>query len=446
MRAVQIWLFGLFLIKGIAVLADTQSRVRFFPYFFVSQEKPSNIQAAYYFVSADVVSDGVTEGAGFYADLTGHYAHGVPFFSNLNLRDLYFQNERLFVGRRRFHWSFSDQAWKLGWIEPQFRSQSFLPERQGLSGVFYEIPFALGSLPSQLTLFVSMLNFPDQGPGYLIEQGRFRAQNPWFDLPPAQAYISNTGVTDDILYDILVPSLDRILVQSSFGWHGRIGDLQQDPHVWQASFFSKTSPSLNMAAQAYAKPDNSIFVEIHPMIQRHRVLNLEYQMRIHRHWLTQVGYLNESIDPANPIPQLTWASRAQRSLGHLRFAYEGKKYGMALMGLWPLRTTAIDVVGPQSTELSAILTRQLSPAQEQFQWEGYWTMAFDDKKDWVQKWIYRLAPQDQFELLTHHSQFHFHPRWSLWAAWEFFKAKQASSFFARYDQMDWVQIGVEHVF
>lgn len=445
MRVASKRVFLLFQICGVMAWAGQESYIRLFDYHFQSNGRNSHIQSHYLFLSADLKSPKQKQTNQFVYDLSGYFARGAPYFSNVNVRDFYYQNDKLKLGRITHPWSLVDDSWQLGLFEPQFRSQTFIPEKQGLVGLLLEVPLEEVLPNSRLFLFASPVSFPDQGPGYLLQDGRFKAQNPWFDLPPSKAYISNTGVIDDIQYDILIPNLDKIILQSAFGGSLQWGNSSQAGHFAQISLFSKSSPLLNIAAQAYARSNNSIFVEITPFTERHRLGSFDYSFLTQHGQRLELGYLFEQLDQLSQVSNLTSSYLNQRSVVHVKWEYPIlKKIQATLMVLYPVAASKLLLQGPQQSELSQILMIQRWTPSPQYQLEiktRQWGLASHLAQVSL---IYRTLPKEGFQLFKMMGELTLDTNWAVFTHLEWMHANQESSFFYRFRHLDWLQLGVQY--
>lgn len=445
MRVASKRVFLLFHLCGVMAWAGQSSYIRLFDHHFQSNGRAPHVQSHYLFLSADLKSLEQEQPNKFVYDLSGYFAQGAPYFSNVNVRNFYYQSDNLKLGRITHAWSLLDDSWQLGVFEPQFRSQTFIPEKQGLVGLLLEVPLEEVLPNTKMYLFASPISFPDQGPGYLLEDGRFKAQNPWFDLPPSQAYISNTGVMDDIQYDIMIPNLDKIIVQSAFGGSLRWGDHSQAGHFAQISMFSKSSPALNIAAQAYARSNNSIFVEIHPSTERHQLVAIDYAYLNTQDQRFELGYLYEQLDQLPLVPQLTTSYLNQRSVFHIKWQYPvSKKVKTTAMILSPVRTSNTLLQGPQQSELSQILMIQRWTPSPHYQLEvtaRQWQISSYKAGASV---LYRYLPVEKFQLLKVMSELQLDATWAVFANLEWMQSTRENSFFYRFRHLDWVQLGVQY--
>ena len=433
-------------------LSKYDVRMSYFNYSFISQTRDFEIpRTNIHFLSLDFQTsdfqvfapsqnqDNEARGNGFQSRVSGFYALESPAFSNLNVQDFYYQDEILAIGRKVYRWSQLDSIWQMGILEPQYRSRSFLPVEQGLTGLFLNIPITAWKLPIGLHIFASPMFFPDQGPGYLLEDGRFIAQNPWFTLPPTEAYISNTGVTDSLKYSIVIPSINRIVLNSSFGGMLTFGESENLGWYSQLGSFVKPNSRLNVAANAYVQANDSILVEIHPEVELQKLLFADFQYRFSNLLTINTGLIFENNEAVAQDSSLTRVSMTQRSLAHatvtlpLRLASSALRFGV----LAPIGSDQVKVTGEKLEELRQILTSQRWQSRPQYQLEY--------QHGWgrVQ---YRTSPEENFELIAASFEVPVDEHWLITAQAELFKAPAQSGYYTRYANLDWAHLGVTYAF
>lgn len=214
---------ALFVGWGPAV-AQVQSEMRLFSDSFISPSFEATQKTNYQFIGAQLKSDPFAEG-GLKLDVSAGVAMGSPLLNYLNIAEFYTvarqsESETFHLGRKRMLWSELDARWDLGVWEPLFKWNPLAPERQGLTGLFWQVDKPYYSL----MLFASPIYFPDQGPSFEIENGSFVKGNPWFRRPPESIRIWNEATAIDYKFD--KPSEAQIVLQNSFGIKVSFGDSQ----------------------------------------------------------------------------------------------------------------------------------------------------------------------------------------------------------------------------
>jgi len=377
--------------------------------------------------------------SGFQSRISGFYAIESPAFSNLNVQDLYYQHDVLAVGRKVYRWSLLDHTWQLGVIEPQYRSRSFLPIEQGLTGLFLDMPIRTHETTVTLHIFASPLFFPDQGPGYLLEDGRFIAQNPWFILPPTEAYVATTGVTDSLKYDVVIPSIDRIVLNSTFGGMLVLGDHNKSGLYAQIGAFSKPNNQLGTAAKAFLQTGNNILVEIFPEVDIQRVSFADIHYRLESNLAIYAGALLETNELHRQNTDLTRVTLAKRALSHLSISVPlielESEFRAGL--LHPIISDQFVTAGNQAQELGKILASQKWPAGALYQVE------LNHDRGRV---LYRLGPREKFELIALSLELPVSRNIYFSTMIELFKAPSQRGFYTRFANLDWAHIGFTYVF
>jgi hypothetical protein len=377
--------------------------------------------------------------SGFQSRISGFYAIESPAFSNLNVQDLYYQHGVLAIGRKVYRWSLLDHIWRLGIIEPQYRARSFVPVEQGLVGLFLDIPISNHSTPLMLHVFASPIFFPDQGPGYLLEDGRFIAQNPWFLLPPTEAYVSKTGVTDNLKYNVEIPSINRIVFNSSFGGMLVVGDFDKSGFYSQFGSFSKPNNQLSTGAKAFLQGGGNIGVDIFPELDMQQVSFVDVRYRFENRLAFHVGALMEKNEALRQNVSITRVTLAKRALGHISMSQplDAIKSELRASLLQPLIRDEFIFSGNQVPELGQILISQKWPSSILYQIE------LNHRLGHI---LYRQSPQESFELIAASLEFPYSRNIYFTAMMELLKAPSQKGFYTKYANLDWAHLGFGYVF
>jgi len=209
---------------------------------FISPDYENTKSSTFGFFGAVMKSDDSVSDS-FKLNLKAMYAMGAPVLSYLNLSELYFNYQidstsEIQIGRKINVWSRVDELWNLGFFQPQFRWNSLHPESQGLTGFFWNKK----KNNFDFLLFASPVFIPDQGPGYVLINGQFESNNPWFLSPPQNILFQNQILPID--YKIETPNISDVIFQPHFGLQMKYGD--QSKGVF-ASLSSMYKPSHQMA-------------------------------------------------------------------------------------------------------------------------------------------------------------------------------------------------------
>lgn len=138
-------------------------------------------------------------------------------FQSLNEEKFYYNPRELYwgrssasvqwsLGRKLNDWSLGEQLWRRGLWEPQFEWDKLWPERQGLTGFFFQAKL---DRQWQLLVFASPAYIPSSGPQFDLKDGKIVSANPWFRPP-----VDELGVFDkktNILYDVDVPAAEDVV-------------------------------------------------------------------------------------------------------------------------------------------------------------------------------------------------------------------------------------------
>ncbi len=207
-----------------AAFAQVQTEMRLFSDSFVSPTFEATQKTNYQFVGAHLKTDPFNDEL-FKMDIAGGVAVGAPLLNYLNISEFYIQTETgdtetFYLGRKKMMWSELDARWDLGVWEPLFKWNPLNPERQGLTGLFWQVDKPYYTL----MLFASPFYIPDQGPSFEIENGSFVKGNPWFRRPPESIRIWSEATQID--YEFERPKESQVVLQSSYGAKISFGDPQ----------------------------------------------------------------------------------------------------------------------------------------------------------------------------------------------------------------------------
>jgi len=313
--------------------ADVSTEIKTEGLSFISPDYGNTQARSFYFIGATLKTSQspARQTSIFNVDLEAHYAIGEPVLSYTNVREIYFfqESEKINIsyGRRLHQWSQLDEAWGLGFFQPQFRWNSIDPSAQGLVGLFLdnqEFDSVLSvSQKFRWTLFGSPLFIPDQGAGYELKQGQFQDSNPWFNAPPQN--LEFNGQTVPIDYNVRVPPANEILFQPIYG--GQISYQFSSGVYLQTAFMSKPSHQIALTYKAVLVADR-VKADIVPKIYREK--NISFDMGYKKDWgsfglmilsnspdavITDVNYNYPEIQSS-----MGWGPQLKLNLGPFNFS------------------------------------------------------------------------------------------------------------------------------
>ncbi len=265
------------LLLPLTAQAEVAVEVKLFSDAFISSDFEATARKNYQFLGAGLRTEPRSTDP-LHMDLSGAVAFGEASLNYLNITEFYYEdkfieNGTFSVGRRKMNWSDLDSRWGLGLWEPVFKWNPLSPERQGLSGLFWQAPF---NRHFDLTLFASPLFFPDQGPSYDIADGSFVRTNPWFHRPPDSIKIF--GETTQIEYQLQTPNDAQVVFQTSYGAKLAFGDPQN--LYFQVSYTYKPSNQLAIGYSGILDiPKDRGVVDLQPQVFFHHLTgaDLSYQ-------------------------------------------------------------------------------------------------------------------------------------------------------------------------
>lgn len=290
----------------------------------------------------------------FYIDLKGFYAPGAPVLNYLNISEVYFlqrtENVNISYGRKKRNWSGLDEAWDLGFFQPQFRWNSIDPQTQGQTGFFLEnSPQVFKETGFIWMIFGSPVFVPDQGPSYELKEGQFQSTNPWFSSPPQQ--IEFAGQIFPIDYKIATPKTEDVAFQSTYG--GQLGFQMDLGFYAKAAYMSTPSHQMAINYKAVLVADR-VRVDIVP--KSYREQNFSLDLGYKQNWGSVSAFLlsnqPEDVDYetaynyAQIKPSFAWGPQVQLFLENF------KLYGHGLF----VNGGDVTEVGPDASQMSTPLT------------------------------------------------------------------------------------------
>lgn len=299
---------------------------------------------------------------GLVGDTASTYIKAPQFFYRIGAED----STHMIFGRSLNTWSALDEFWNMGITQPIFRWNEAMPEQQGLTGVFLNIPMAEKKL--QATIFASYLYLPTQGPTYELINGDLTSSNPWF-LEPVKV-INFSGEKADVNYAIDIPRTQDVVFRPSYGV--QFGT-QKNKKDLQVNTFYMDKPKNDLVLPFQGKLDLSTFngdVTVKPQVARHQVVgadvgwNSEYFKSV-LSWIHESASMYESpLNTTYPIlphqdivaaNQLFRLSSTQRlTLGYIKVFRQENQIG----GVFA------------NSQISSYLNRNRFEEALQIKWEG----------------------------------------------------------------------------
>lgn len=199
-------------------------------------------------------------------------------------------------GRKLENWSDVDSSWNLGVWQPLNRFDALRPIEQGLTGAF------LGHAAHgfRAFLFASPVYLPEQGPAFVLEDGRFYAQNPWFAPSTDRLIVLNRE--NEIRYTLDAPSVGSVVGHGAFGTLIRLGSDGVTPGVGlKLGYAHKPRNQLSLPYDGYVDL-KSAHVNILPRVVYHDVYSFDLGYR-GRDWRLSFASLTEMPKEETQVPQ-----------------------------------------------------------------------------------------------------------------------------------------------
>lgn len=426
--------------------AQVQTEMKLFSDSFVSPSFEATQKNNYQFVGAQLKTDGFSEDT-LKMDISGGVAIGEPLLNYLNIAEIYFQtsqkqDETFYFGRKRTLWSELDARWDLGLWEPVFKWNPLSPERQGLTGLFWQIDrpyYTLG-------LFASPLYLPDQGPSFEIENGSFVKGNPWFRRPPESIRIWNE--VTEIEYKLEKPNEAEVVLQSSFGMKLTFGDPQS--FRAQASYIYKPMNQLAMGYEGNLDlAQLKGVVNIQPQVAYHSLSGADVSYKLKNR--LRVG-ISGIFDRPNKdeIFEEKWTHPVFEDALLLSpfIEWTTDRWGISLQHL--------EIYGGEVREKGDLASPTRPPLMGRYPYQQADQVAvmmnylFSKNRRLTAKVSYTHSEKNDFDLIRMTSRFRLSSLWSLVAEMQLLKAGALSlenqNDIAQFENNDRMMIGVGYVF
>lgn len=445
--------FILFLIAVLFLLiapnqsyAQVQTEMKLLSDSFVSPSFEATQKTNYQFVGAQLKTDPFSEDS-LKMDISGGVAVGEPLLNYLNIAEIYFQksqnqDETFYFGRKRMLWSELDARWDLGVWEPVFKWNPLSPERQGLTGIFWQIdrPFYT------LGLFASPLYLPDQGPSFDIENGSFVKGNPWFHRPPESIRIWNE--VTDIDYKLEKPNEAQVVLQSSFGMRMSFGDPQS--FRAQASYIYKPMNELAMGYEGSLDLGHlKGVVNIQPQVAYHSLTGADVSYKMKNK--LRIG-ISGILDRPNKdeIFESKWTHPVFEDALLLSPFIEWTQ------DRWGVTYQHLEIYGGDVTEKGDLANPNRAPLMVRYPYQQADQVAlmtnylFSKNRRLTGKVSYTHSQKNDFDLIRLTSRFRLSSLWSLMGEMQLLKAGPLSlanqNEIAQFENNDRLMLGVGYVF
>jgi hypothetical protein len=390
----------------------------------------------------------------FKMDVQGGFAFNAPLLSYINVSQLYFdipfevegqpKPNALAIGRKKSEWSEVDSRWNLGIWEPVFKYNPLNPERQGLLGLFLNLP----GENVDLELMGSPFYLPDQGPSFAVnEEGEFEKGNPWFQRPADSIKILSE--TSKVQYNLEKPNETEVVTQTVYAGRlrAKLGGLSL-----QGSYAYKPMNQLPLAytGTLNISKDRGV-VDIKTSVQYHELMgaDLKYENDI-----VTVGV---STLHDRPYREATFKNaedwnRPTFSEANLISPYIDLKFAKG----WLLKIQHIDIAGGEVTEVGPLATPNRAPITKRYPYQqaedveiGYQGKALI-QRPWRTSVNYMFSQKNKFDLLKWRGQILLTKKWEVFTEALMVKADSENlerpSDFVEFQNHDRVLAGVGYVF
>ncbi|MGZ3771568.1 MAG: hypothetical protein ACXVCP_17390 [Bdellovibrio sp.] len=435
------------LIAPINTFALVQTEMRIFSDSFVSPTFEATDKSNYQFVGAQLKTDPFSQDS-LKMDISGGVAVGEPLLNYLNISEIYFensqnQNETFYFGRKRMLWSELDARWDLGVWEPVFKWNPLSPERQGLTGIFWQIdrPFYT------LGLFASPLYLPDQGPSFEIKNGSFVKGNPWFHSPPESIRIWDEVTQID--YKLQKPNEGDVVLQKSFGMRFSVGDPQSLRA--QASYIYKPANQLAMIYEgSFDLASLKGVVNIRPEVYYHSLTGLDVSYKTAQSWRFGVSSIFDHPSQVDVSEANKWTYPVFEDAVLLSPFLEWTQ------NRWGVSIQHLDIFGGKVTEKGDLANPNRAPLMGRYPYQQADQIAlmtdypFKKNRKLSGKISYTHSEKNNFDLIRFTSRLRMSEMWSFMGEMQLLKAGATTldnqNEVAQFENNDRLMLGVGYVF
>ncbi|WP_340596976.1 hypothetical protein [Bdellovibrio sp. GT3] len=436
-------IWAVFMLPGFAV-AQVRTEMKLFSDSFISPEFEATQKTNYQFIGAAIKTEPFSD-ANLRMDISGGVAMGAPLLNYLNISELYVQtrqsdSETFFIGRKKLLWSELDARWEMGVWEPLFKWNPLQAERQGLSGIFWQVQ----SKNASFTLFATPIYIPSQGPSFEIEGGDFVKGNPWFHQPPKSVRIWDEAT--EMQYNMNQPSTTEIVMQNSYGAKLAFGD----PNGFKAQLSYLYKPDNTLAIGYQGSLDLSTLkgnVELRPQVFYHSLAGADvtYKMTNLRLGVSSV-WDRPTKDKLIDEPDWTQPTFEDALLVSPFVEWDGGNWAVSLMRL--------DIYGGRVKEVGADLANEpltnLYPFYQANQISFLNNFSLGKARRLISKVSFTQSDKNDFQLLRLNSRLRLTGDWTIFGEMQMLKAGSTTednrNELAQFANNDRLMVGAAYVF
>jgi hypothetical protein len=298
---------------------------------------------------------------GLVGDTASSYLKAPQFYYRMGQED----QIHVTFGRARKRWSALDDFWNLGITQPIFTWNEAIPESQGLTGVFVNLPL---SQNFSLTLFGSYLFIPSQGPTFELVNGQLTSSNPWFSEPVQ--LINLAGESAQLNYSLEIPRIQDIVFRQSYG--AQIGtEVNKKDLTFNAFYLNKPRNELMLPFEGFL--NLSTFngdINVRPEVARHEVMGLDIGWNFHR-TKTEVSWLRESSAYYQAPDQTTFPILPAQDIYSLQQIFRLSPSQRLIMGYMKVDRQPTSIGGVfANADISTFLKRNRFEEALRVEWQG----------------------------------------------------------------------------
>jgi|GEM_PF-2695512 len=381
---------------------------------------------------------------GLQAQISGMVAPDTAVLSYLDVKQLFWKQGFLSIGRKKQSWSYIDNNFSLGMYQPLFQWDPLLSQQQGLTGIFLTLDSPDTTVPWGFVAFGSPIFIPDQGAGYQIKDGQFERSNPYFQAPPAFFVIR--GQTDTADYNIQKPDTNAVVFNRSFAGKFYLGREEEGPY-FQASFSNQPVNQLALGFQGFVTPNNSVDVEIQPQVYYHSLSSADALYSL-KSVVMGLSFLKENISAPTYDPKWTYVDYSSSNLVSPFVKVRLKNFNATLSYL-SVQGAAETIAGDLSDQSSNYLPHRY-PFRSAYQAVVNYRFRIKASQYVSLSTRYLQGSLNEFALWTTQAAYQFRSNWAVNMTTQLVDVKDSAAgsliAYQAYNNNDAIAVGVSYVF
>lgn len=383
---------------------------------------------------------------GLQTEVKGSLAFQSPAMSFINIPQLYVREWGLAVGRKLQTWSFADEVWHLGLFQPQFTWNPLLPESQGLTGIFLDLPAKDTEIPWGVRVFGSPIFIPDQGASYTIKNGTFQSTSPWFQAPPKYVQYDDAGkIIDQLDYEVIRPQTNDVVFNASYAAQVYVGKADSGYSMTAAVAYKPANQlALGIDGTKTASPSNVTTAAVTPKLFYHTVASVDGRWA-HKGLAMGLSALNDRPMEPDFEPRWTYKPYANAFLLVPFLQYEWGAF-KALVSLIDIQTADAAAKGDKVDQFGTFIPDRF-PFQRAGRAELAYSRLWKKTEGIIAKSSFLVGESNQFSQWTSEVAYQVDSKWQMGGRLLLVRSEnQSKNMYADFQNNDELMMGVSYAF